>query len=384
MRILLVVDTLRPGNGTTASTLRFSHALRALGHEVRLLSVGSTSMPDTREIPVVSVPALNLPIITHLADLQNVDLARPEVAIVASAVAGADIVHIVMASPLGVCAKHAAQHAGVPVTAGFHVQPENITYNLHLANARHLADHMYRMLWRGFYHDVAHIHAPSQFIADQLRSHGYQQHLHVISNGAPPEFCPGPPRQTWTLDSPGPATVMTVGRLSPEKRIEVLVDAIARSRHRDRIRLVVAGRGPQREWLQKRAERAGVDACFVHHDRPDDLIAELRAADLYVHPADVEIESLAALEASLVGLPCLIVDSPLSATSQFCRVPDHGLCPPRDPVQMAAEIDWWLEHPQQREIAGQAQATCGQEYGLARSARLLAEMFDDAVSEPMG
>ncbi|MBS5744420.1 MAG: hypothetical protein KHW58_02945 [Propionibacterium sp.] len=67
MKILLVVDALQPGNGTTASTLRFSHALRDQGHEVRLLSVESTPVPSTRGIPVVSVPVLYLPLITHLA-----------------------------------------------------------------------------------------------------------------------------------------------------------------------------------------------------------------------------------------------------------------------------------------------------------------------------
>ena len=316
-----------------------------------------------------------------MADVQSVDLARPVKVIVASTVANADVVHVVMPSPIGVCAKHVAGRAGVPVTAGFHVQPANITYNLHLANARRLADRTYQILWRAFYHDVSHIHAPSEFIAEQLRFHGYRQHLHVISSGVPPQFCPGPPRETWTLDSSDPATIMTVGRLSPEKRIEVLIDAVARSRHRDRIHLVVAGRGPQRNVLRQRAIRVGVDATFVHHNLPDDLIAELRAADLYVHPADVEIESLAALEASSVGLPCLIVDSPLSATSQFCRVAEHGLCPPRDPETMATEIDWWLEHPQEREAAGKAQASCRQEYALDHSARLLTAMFDAAVSE---
>ena len=129
-----MVDALQPGNGTTASTLRFSHALRDQGHEVRLLSVESTPVPSTRGIPVVGVPVLYLPLITHLADLQNVDLARPVRAIVSSAVAEADLVHVVMPSLLGACAKHVAQHAGVPVTAGFHIQPENITYNVHLAN----------------------------------------------------------------------------------------------------------------------------------------------------------------------------------------------------------------------------------------------------------
>lgn len=181
-----------------------------------------------------------------MADVQSVDLARPVKVIVASTVANADVVHVVMPSPIGVCAKHVAGRAGVPVTAGFHVQPENITYNLHLANARRLADRTYQILWRAFYHDVSHIHAPSEFIAEQLRFHGYRQHLHVISSGVPPQFCPGPPRETWTLDSSDPATIMTVGRLSPEKRIEVLIDAVARSRHRDRIHLVVDGRGTTR------------------------------------------------------------------------------------------------------------------------------------------
>ncbi|MSS46468.1 glycosyltransferase family 4 protein [Cutibacterium sp. WCA-380-WT-3A] len=384
MRILLVVDTLRPGNGTTTSTLRFSHALRAQGHEVRLLSAVGTAKPHTDGIPVIEVPNLYVPVISSLADVQNVDLAQPVRAVIGSAVAHADVVHVIMPSPMGVCAKHVAGHAGVPVTAGFHIQPENITYNLHLARARRLSDDVYRILWRAFYHDVAHIHAPSEFIAQQLRIHGYRQHLHVISNGVPPQFRPGPLRQTWTLDSDGPATIMTVGRLSPEKRIDVLIDAVARARHRDRIRLVVAGRGPDYESLQRRAHRAGVHAVFVYHDRSEDLIAELRAADLYVHPADVEIESLAALEAASVGLPCLIVDSPLSATSQFCRVAEHGVCPPRDPQAMAAEIDWWLEHPLEREAAGKAQAHCRQEYALDRSARMLAAMFDAAVVEPVG
>lgn len=377
MRILLVVDTVRPGNGTTVSTLRFAEALTALGHEVALLSTGSG--PTVEGVTRIGVDALRVPVVTHLADLQNVDLASPDRAVVASTVAWADVVHITMPSPLGVVAKQEAHRLGVAVTAGFHVQPENITYNIHLAGAGWLADAIYRILWRVFYHDVEHIHAPSRFIRDEMRAHGYRQHLHVISNGVPPQFCPGPSRPTWTLQDDSPATVMTVGRLSPEKRIEVLIDAVAASRHCDRIHLVVAGRGPQLGSLQRRAERRGVDAEIIHHDRQEDLIAQLREADLYVHAADVEIESLAALEASAVGLPCLIVDSPLSATKQFCRVPAHGLCPPRDPGAMAREIDWWLEHPDSREQAGRAQAQCGREYALADSARALLEMFEDAI-----
>ena len=41
-----------------------------------------------------------------------------------------------------------------------------------------------------FYNEFTHIHCPSPFIAGQLKEHGYQAKLHIISNGVSDEFYP--------------------------------------------------------------------------------------------------------------------------------------------------------------------------------------------------
>ena len=48
-----------------------------------------------------------------------------------------------------------------------------------------------------------------------------------------------------------------------------------------------------------------------------DLIRYYNLADLYVHPSDVELESMSVLEAIGCGLPVLISDSKSSAAKQF-------------------------------------------------------------------
>lgn len=48
-----------------------------------------------------------------------------------------------------------------------------------------------------------------------------------------------------------------------------------------------------------------------------ELLNLLRCADLYCHPAEVEIESIACLEAIACGLVPVIADSPKSAAKAF-------------------------------------------------------------------
>lgn len=55
-----------------------------------------------------------------------------------------------------------------------------------------------------------------------------------------------------------------IGRLSNEKRQDVLIDAVKKSRHADRIRLVLAGQGPQsakntRPWQADLAHPSVID-----------------------------------------------------------------------------------------------------------------------------
>ncbi|MCL2785808.1 MAG: glycosyltransferase [Methanomassiliicoccaceae archaeon] len=105
-----------------------------------------------------------------------------------------------------------------------------------------------------------------------------------------------------------------VGRLSFEKRIDVVIEAL---RHIDDVKLLIAGNGPAKESLAALAVREGVGnrvifAGFVPDDEMPDLYA---AADLFVSASEFETQGLSALEAMACGLPVACADKRAFADS---------------------------------------------------------------------
>ena len=73
----------------------------------------------------------------------------------------------------------------------------------------------------------------------------------------------------------------------------------------------------------------------------------INCADLYVHPAEVEIEAISCLEAISCGLVPVISDSPRSAT-RFFALDEKNLFACSDPDSLAQKIDYWLDHPEEK------------------------------------
>jgi glycosyltransferase involved in cell wall biosynthesis len=113
-----------------------------------------------------------------------------------------------------------------------------------------------------------------------------------------------------------------VGRLAREKRHELVIDAVRRSRHRDRIQLVILGAGPMQEELEARGRDLPNPPVF-RFLATEELVGWYGAGDLCVHASEVEVECMSVLEAQACGLPCLIANSDRSATPQFALSPDY-------------------------------------------------------------
>lgn len=99
--------------------------------------------------------------------------------------------------------------------------------------------------------------------------------------------------------------LLYAGRISPEKNIELLVkmmEALGDSPHD--IRLLVAGAGPQSEWLRKEGEKLGKKKVvqFGHVDK-ETLAGYYANADIFVHPNPHEPFGIAPLEAMASGVP---------------------------------------------------------------------------------
>lgn len=91
-------------------------------------------------------------------------------------------------------------------------------------------------------------------------------------------------RQTWGLDDHD-SVVLSFGRLTRRKAVHKLIEAWPDiARRSPGARLVVAGRGPQLPWLQRRARRVGAPVVFPGRIASDDAPALYNAADVFVLP----------------------------------------------------------------------------------------------------
>ena len=106
-------------------------------------------------------------------------------------------------------------------------------------------------------------------------------------------------------------------------------------------------------------------------------------ADLYVHTADAEIEAMSCMEAFACGLVPVIAESPRSATPQFA-LDGRSLFPAGDSEALAQRIDWWIEHPAQRQEMELRYAEHAKQYSLERSIEQTEEMFRQAIREQGG
>ncbi len=97
--------------------------------------------------------------------------------------------------------------------------------------------------------------------------------------------------------------LLYAGRLSPEKHVSLLIETAERLT--DDFRLIVAGDGPLREWLENEARaRAPGRVLFLGHIGDRSKLIDLYAnCDAFIHPNPREPFGIAPLEAMAAGAP---------------------------------------------------------------------------------
>ncbi len=101
--------------------------------------------------------------------------------------------------------------------------------------------------------------------------------------------------------------LLYVGRLSPEKNIEMLLAAFEtlHARHPNSYHLVVVGDGPLRRVLPATRQRTNALTWRSYIQDSAKLADFYHAADLFIHPGVCETFGLVVLEAQSCGLPCI-------------------------------------------------------------------------------
>jgi len=348
MIITVVCDVLGlENNGTTIAAMNLIRSLKAKGHDVRVLC------PDQEkkgQPGYYVVGTLNLGPLNNYVKRNGIVLAKAEKKIIEEAIRDADAVHLMLPFPLSKAVVKIAKKMKKPLTAGFHCQAENFTNHVFLMNSGVANRLTYKYFYNAIYRHVDCIHYPTQFIRDTFEGIVGRTKGVVISNGVSSEF------RRIEVEKPKEFSeryvILSIGRLSKEKSQRILIEAANKSRHREKIQLIFAGAGPLREKLEKEAEMLPLKPVFRFFSR-EELIEVINYSDLYVHPAEIEIEAIACLEAISCGLVPVIADSPRSATKDFALFPEN-LFQLNDPESLAERIDYWLEHPEAKRRASEA------------------------------
>lgn len=374
MKILIVIDQFdNSNNGTTISARRFAKGLQDRGNEVYIVSTGDKK--DEYKFNLKELPLL--PGISHIIRSQGMSFAIPDTEVLEEAIASVDVVHFYMPFWLSKVGLKICEKKNVPHTTAFHVQPENITYSIGLGTNTKVNDFIYTHYRDSFFNRFTHIHCPSEFIANELKNHGYTAKLYVISNGVDDDFKYYEKEKLPEFKDKFVITM--IGRYSGEKRQDVLIDAISKSKHLDKIQLILAGKGPKEEKYKKLGKALSNPPIMQFYDK-ENLIKLLKSTDLYVHSADAEIEAISCIEAFACGNVPIIANSPNSATKQFALV-SESLFEAGNSTDLASKIDFWIENESYRKEMEYKYAQSAEKYRLKNSIIKMEEMFKDAIRE---
>ena len=348
MNITIICDVLgEANNGTSVAAYNLINHLKSQGHNVTVVCCDADKKGDStyRIVPTLKFG----PIINAALARNEVVPAKADPAILEDAIKGADVVHLLMPFPLSWKAVKICEKYGIPMTSSFHVQAENFTCHIGMMKSALATKEVYRYFYKKVYSHCAYTHYPTEFIKQDFENNIKKSvPSKVISNGVSESFFERAPEEVidkQRAKNNDKFTIVVVGRYSAEKAQQVLIKAVAKSKYKDRIHLILAGEGPKRRRYKHLAKKNGVD-CEMRFFEHDELKEVLNAADLYVHTAYVELESIACLEAIVTGLVPIICNSKRSAARFFAQ-DDRCLYHKWDSEDLKNKIEYFMDNPEE-------------------------------------
>ncbi|MQY39184.1 GDP-mannose-dependent alpha-mannosyltransferase [Streptomyces sp. RB17] len=341
MRVVIVTESFPPDvNGVAHCALQTARHLVDRGHHPLVVAPAPApgSGPDTdAPCPVVRIPSLPLP------GYPQVRVALPSRRLAAALVQHrADVVHLASPFVLGVRGMAAAAKLGIPAVAVY--QTDLAGYARTYMGAGEAA------AWRR----IRSVHAaadrtlaPSSAALSDLETHGVPR-VRLWPRGVDTvRFRPDLRDEALRreLAPNGELIVGYVGRLAPEKHVELLAGACGL----DGVKVVVVGDGPSHAHLTE----ALPGAVFLGRRTGGDLARIFASLDLFVHTGPFETFCQTVQEAMASGVPVVApaAGGPLDLVA-------HGrtgyLVPPRDAVAVQEAVRELAANPARRAAFGAA------------------------------
>ncbi len=342
IRVGLVADGVGGMHGVT-HTLDEIRQRGVPGFEVEV--IGTDPNVDRR---LSSVADVDIP---YYADLQ---VGVPSLPTIVETLAEGryELLHLCSPGPAGVGAALLARIMGLPTVGSYHTELGAYT-RLRSSDPRLEAG--MRMALSAFYGHCNVVLSPSSASDESLVEIGIEERrIGRWDRGV--DLTRFSPRKRVPGLLPGELNVLYVGRQTKEKGADLLADAFLEAHRRDpRLRLVLAGGGPEQQHLW---ERLGDTAAFLGWLDGDALARVYASADVFLFASRTDTFGQVILEAQASGLPVVAVDE--GGPSSLIADGVTGLLCPPDAGSLASAVELLASSPEiRRRIATAAVEAVG-------------------------
>lgn len=385
LRVAMFTNNFFPFiGGVPISIDRLRRGLRALGHQVLVVAPrydGRAEIdpePDTIRIPsLMKMGKKNEFRVANLLSFRNLAKAaafRP------------DIVHLHHPFWLGSAGLFMARRLGVPAVYTYHTRLEHYSHFVPLPGAlfRNLISHA---MIKRFANRCDAVVVPTESVEDYLRTIGVRSAIFVQPTGIEYDrFQRVKPAELQDLRSRlgigGEKVLVSISRLSREKNIDFMLDAVNGlvQRSKVRFRLVIVGHGADLERLTDRIRAMGLQdrVLLTGAVPPEEIPLYCRLGDVFVFASRSETQGMVILEAMAAGMPVVAVRS--SGIDEIVQNGFNGYKTRQDTDQWSARIEELLSDQELRKRLSKNAREFAAAYSVERFGQEMSRVYAHALA----
>lgn len=344
LKIALFTDTFPPQvNGVSLTLQRWVEHMERRQVETRIFVPRCTSedpekpgVRRSRSIPLFFYPEHRLSFPNPFVIRRELREFRP------------DLIHVTTPFNMGLMGLHIARKEEIPLVASYHTHFDRY---LQYYGLQFLSTWIWHYM-RWFHESCEMLLAPSDETKNLLQDRGFSR-VELWRRGVDTHlFHPGRAhegfRERYHIGQR--RILLYVGRIAPEKDLDVLVQAIKHLSQslRDRVHWVLVGDGPMREELEAEALPS---VTFTGTLRGKELAQAYASADCFVFPSTTETFGNVVLESLAAGTPAVVAQA--GGVKEIVEHGRTGWCTaPRSVEGLIEGIQYLLEKPARLSMMG--------------------------------
>jgi len=228
------------------------------------------------------------------------------------------------------------------------------------------------------------ITSPAAFILETMRNHGVRRPSVVVHN--PVDLATFNPLKSRSgikrVFGLSHTAVASAGRLAPEKKIEVIIKAVAIVKKKiPALTLGIAGHGIIEDDLKELVKNLGLEdnVKFLGILNKTELNGLYSASKMFIITSISEVQSMTVLQAMASALPVIGVQA--AGLEEYITPGTGILVNPGDPEALAQKVIYLLRHPEVRRKLGRRGQNFVKKFAVTTIADVWEKIYEKTIEE---